>query len=207
MRSFVVGFGLGFFVALQLGPMTLLLMRGTLRGGWRVGLAIGAGIALVDGCYAALGAVGAAPALHFASLRVVLAIAGAAVLIALGLRSLWTALRVRSGGELPAELASPRRAFRVAVAGTASNPLTIISWSAIFAGATAAGASRTSAGAAALVLGVALGSLSWGTTLASGLAAARRAIGPRAIRVIDALAGLGLICFGGLIAWSATERN
>ena len=44
----LVGFGLGFFVALQFGPMSLFLVRSTLRGGWMVGLAIGAGIAIID---------------------------------------------------------------------------------------------------------------------------------------------------------------
>ena len=58
MHSALVGFGLGFFVALQLGPMSLLLIRSTLRSGLRVGLAIGAGIAVVDGLYAAAGAAG-----------------------------------------------------------------------------------------------------------------------------------------------------
>jgi threonine/homoserine/homoserine lactone efflux protein len=49
-----LGFGLGFFVALQLGPMSLFLIRSTLRGGWRVGVAIGAGIATVDAAYTRL---------------------------------------------------------------------------------------------------------------------------------------------------------
>ena len=48
-----VGFGLGFVVALQLGPMSLFLVRSTLRDGWAVGAAIGAGIAAVDALYAA----------------------------------------------------------------------------------------------------------------------------------------------------------
>jgi len=55
MHSAVTGFGLGFLVALQLGPMSLFLIRSTLRSGWRVGLAIGAGIALVDGATRAVG--------------------------------------------------------------------------------------------------------------------------------------------------------
>jgi threonine/homoserine/homoserine lactone efflux protein len=48
MHSALAGFGLGFFVALQLGPMSLFLIRSTLRGGWTVGLAIGAGIAMYE---------------------------------------------------------------------------------------------------------------------------------------------------------------
>jgi threonine/homoserine/homoserine lactone efflux protein len=38
MHSGPLGFALGFFVALQLGPMSLLLIRSALRGGWMAGL-------------------------------------------------------------------------------------------------------------------------------------------------------------------------
>ena len=42
------GVGLGFAVGAQPGPMSLFLVRSTLRGSLRTGLAIGAGIALID---------------------------------------------------------------------------------------------------------------------------------------------------------------
>ena len=38
MHAFTVGFGLGFFVGLQLGPLSLYLIPSTLRGGLAVGL-------------------------------------------------------------------------------------------------------------------------------------------------------------------------
>lgn len=43
---------------------------------------------------------------------------------------------------------------------------------------------------------IGLGSLCWVTLLAGGTAAARRAVGARAIRLADAVAGAGLIAFG-----------
>ena len=202
MHSVLVGFGLGFFVALQLGPMSLLLIRSTLRSGLRVGLAVGAGIAVVDGLYAAAGAAGAAPLLAIDPVRLVLGLVGAGVLLWLGAHTLHSAFRVRVGGEVPAEIATPARAFRTALAGTASNPATIASWAAIFAAASAAGAADSPAGAALLVAGVAAGSLAWVTTLAGGTAAVRRAVGVRAVRVADAVAGLGLLAFGGMLGWT-----
>src|SRR3954454_15411803 len=202
MHSAVVGFGLGFFVALQLGPMSLFLIRSTLRGGWRVGLAIGAGIALVDALYAACGAAGAAPLLSIDVVHVTLGVVGAAVLVALGARTLYSAFRVRHGGEVRAEVATPRRAFLTSLAGTASNPATIASWAAIFAAASAAGAADSAGGAVLLVGGVAAGSLVWVTTLAGGTAAVRRAVGVRATRVADAVAGLGLLGFGAALGWT-----
>lgn len=200
MHSGLVGFGLGFFVALQLGPMSLFLIRTTLRGGVRMGLAIAAGIAVIDGLYAAAGAGGITPLLGSQPVRHVLGLIGAAVLLVLGARTLWSAFRVRLGGELAAEVASPRRAFLTALAGTASNPLTIASWAAVFAAASTAGAARTTGAAIVLVAGVAIGSLAEGTILSAIVAATRRGLGDRALRAAEAIAGLGLISFGTALA-------
>jgi len=205
MHSLLVGFGLGFFVALQLGPMSLFLVRSTLRRGWAIGLAIGGGIACVDVLYSALGAAGAAPLLQLGQLRLVLGLVGAAVLVALGARTLWSAFRIRLGGEADDEVASPRRAFVTSVAGTASNPLTIASWAAIFAAASAAGAADTTDGAVLLVAGVGLGSATWVTVLATGTAGLRRAVGETALRAADVVAGLGLLAFGGALAYATIK--
>jgi putative LysE/RhtB family amino acid efflux pump len=205
VHSAVVGLGLGFFVALQLGPMSLFLIRTTLRSGLASGLAVGAGIAAVDGLYAAAGAAGVSPLLGIQPLRLALGVLGAAVLLVLGARTLYSAFRVRLGGETPFEVATPRRAFLTSLAGTASNPLTIASWAAIFAAASTAGAARTTGQAVLLVVGVAVGSLGWVTILAGGVAVARRALGPRAMRVADVLAGLGLVSFGGALLYASAH--
>lgn len=139
MHAALIGFGLGFFVALQLGPMSLFLIRSTLRSGWKVGLGIGAGIACIDGLYAAAGAGGATPLLSIQPVRLALGLIGAAVLIFLGARTLYSAVRVRVGSETPFETSTARRAFLTALGGTASNPTTIVSWGAIFGAASTAG--------------------------------------------------------------------
>jgi putative LysE/RhtB family amino acid efflux pump len=205
MDSGAIGFGLGFLVAMQLGPMSLFLIRTTLRGGWRLGLAIGAGIAVVDGLYAACGAAGAAPFLALEPVRLGLGLAGAVVLVALGIRTLYSAFSVRLGAEAPAEVATPRRAFLTSMAGTATNPATIVSWAAIFAAASTAGAAASTGGAVLLVAGVAAGSLTWVSALATATALARRAAGERVIRAADGLAGLGMIAFGGALAYGAAH--
>jgi putative LysE/RhtB family amino acid efflux pump len=197
MHALSIGFGLGFVVALQLGPMSLFLVRSTLRAGLVVGLAIGAGIALIDAVYAACGAAGAASLLTIDPLRTSLSLLGAAVLVALGARTLRDAWRVRLGAETVAEVARPRRAFLTSLAATASNPATIASWAAIFAAASGAGAADAPA---LLVAGVGSGSLCWVSLLAAGTAAARRAVDDRAVRIADALAGAGLIAFGCVLA-------
>lgn len=201
MHAFAVGFGLGFVVALQLGPLSLYLIRSTLRNGLGVGLAIAAGIALIDQLYAALGAAGAAPLLAIGPLETVLGLLGAAVLVVLGVRTLWSAFRIHFRAD-DGEALTPKRAFLTALSATASNPLTIASWAAIFSAASAAGASDTVGSAALLVAGVGIGSAVWDGLLAAVTAFVGRSAGPRLLRAVDLVAGIGLISFGAVLAYS-----
>ncbi len=201
MHALLVGFGLGFFVAAQLGPLSLFLIRSTLRGTVRVGLAIGAGIAVVDGLYAALGAAGAAAVLEIDPVRTAFGLLGAAVLVWLGAKTLMSAFRIRAGLEAAEEVASPRKAFATSLAATASNPLTIASWAAIFTAASTASVAGDSGGTVLLVAGVAIGSLTWCSGLAAAVALARRRVGPRLLKAIDLGAGGAIVGFGGLLAF------
>lgn len=200
MTALLVGFGAGFMVSMQLGPLSLFLIRSTLRGTLAVGLAIGAGIAVIDALYAAAGAAGAAPVLSIESVRMMLGFVGALVLVALGARTIWSAFRVRLGGETDSEIATPRRAFMTSLAATASNPLTIASWAAVFAAASTAGIVDTTPHAVQFVLGVGLGSMAWVTLLALVVASARSHVGPRFLKTLDAAAGTAIVGFGGLLA-------
>ena len=203
MHAFWIGFGLGFVVALQLGPVSLYQIRTTLRNGLAVGLAFAAGIALVDLAYAALGAAGVAPLLTIGPLETILGLLGAAVLVFLGVRTLRSAFRVRLGAAAPAM--SPARGFGVALSMTAANPLTIASWAAIFSAASAAGAASSLSGAVLLVVGVGLGSATWDVTLATATALVGRFVGERFLRAIDLVAGIALLVFGGVLAYSVVR--
>jgi putative LysE/RhtB family amino acid efflux pump len=203
VRSLAVGFGLGFFVALQLGPMSLFLIRSTLRSGAVTGLAIGLGIASVDGLYAALGALGAASLLEIDPLRWALGIVGALTLAVIGLRSIALGFRVRTGLEVPGDLTTARRAFASSLAGTASNPSTVVSWAAIFTAASIG----TGSAVVPLVLGVAAGSLTWVTLLTCAVAMMRRVVGLRTTRAVDVLAGTGLLGFAGVLGWRTAHGS
>lgn len=202
MRPLIVGYGCGFFVAMQLGPMSLFLIRSTLRRGWATGIAVGCGIAVIDGVYAACGAAGVAPVLRIDQVRVALGVTGALVLSVLAVRTLRSAMATRVGAECEADVARPGKAFLTALSGTASNPATIASWAAIFAAASTAGAAHTAGGAALLVVGVAIGSLTWVAALASFVAVVRRGTGARARRTVDACAGVGMLGFAGALGYS-----
>ncbi|HEX6702858.1 MAG TPA: LysE family transporter [Gaiellaceae bacterium] len=200
--ALAAGFGLGFLTAAQVGPIWLLCLRSTLRGGFRVGIAIGAGAAVIDVAYAALGVAGASKLLAIGALRVALGLAGAAVLAVLGLRTLWSAFRIRLGGEAPDEVSSPRRAFATSLGATASNPMTIVSWAAIFSAASTGNAVGSSAASAFLLLGgLCVGSFAWFSILSATVAWSRRRVGPRLVAAIDAISALAIVGFAGLLGY------
>jgi putative LysE/RhtB family amino acid efflux pump len=208
--SLLVGFGLGLFVGAQPGPVSLLCIRSVLRGAFATGVAIGAGAALIDLLYASLGLAGAASLLEIDALRLALGVAGALVLGAIGVRTLWAAFRVRLGGEAEEEVATPPRAFVTALAATASNPLTIATWAAIFGAASAAAvgdAAASASGAAMMLSGVALGTLAAFSVLSLLVSVVRGRFGPRLLTVVDGVAGAGLLGFAGVLGWRAANDS
>ena len=69
--------------------------------------------------------------------------------------------------------------------------------------ASAAGVARSAGEAGAMLAGVAVGSLAWFVVLSCGVALARRHVGPRLVRTADAVAGVGLVGFAGVLAYRA----
>jgi threonine/homoserine/homoserine lactone efflux protein len=204
----VAGFGSGFLVAAQVGPIWLLCLRSVLRGRFAIGVAIGVGAATVDMVYAGLGVAGAAGVLRTVpQLRLALGLVGASVLVFLGVRTLWSAVCIRAGLETDQEVASPRRAFVTALIATASNPLTIASWAALFTAASSADLARSTFDAVQLVVGVGVGSLTWFTALSAFTALLRRRAGQRGLKVADGVSGLGLTGFGGFLAWRSVHQH
>lgn len=205
VTALAVGFGAGAFVAAQVGPVTLLLVRTVLRGAVLPGLALGSAVALVDLLYAAAGLAGASALLTIEPLRIALGVVGALVLVAIGVRTLWSAQRLRIGAEAADEVVQPWPAFRTGFVATVSNPLTIASWAAVFAAASVAGAATDAFGTAALLIGVGLGSGAWYLLLTGALTLVRRRIGRRALVTVDAASGAGLVGLGGLLGWRAVS--
>ena len=207
MSAFLLGLGLGVAVAAQVGPVSLLVIRTVLRGALVTGLAMAAGVALIDASYAGLGALGAGGLLTVDALRLALGLIGAAVLGVFAIRTLWSAFRVRLGGEADDEVTTPRAALVTALVATASNPLTILSWAAIFAAASTAEVASGGTATVALLIGVAAGSFAWMAALSTAVSLARRRVGPGAVRTVDVVAGTGLLGFAGLLGWRSLRER
>ena len=192
---------LGAFAAAQVGPIWLLCARTSARFGFRSGASLGAGVAFVDLAYAVLGSLGAAALLRIAPLRLAVGLIGAGVLVWIGARTIHTALRLRLGAETDDEVMSPRQAFRTAVVATASNPLTILTWGAVFGGAAVTDVAGSPARSVAFVVGIGLGSLLLHLSLAAVMSVVGARLTDRGAAIVDAVSGVGLVAFGGLLAY------
>lgn len=203
------GYGLGLFLAAQVGPVTLLIVRSVLRGGRAVavGLAMAAAVAAIDLAYAIVGLAGLGRLLDASSARLWLGLLSAAILIEIGMRTLWKGIRARSGLESSDEVVLPSRAFLTAVAATAFNPLTIALWTVSFPAAAPARATTSTAAAVGLLVGVGLGTLTWYGGFATGVALVRKRVGHRLLRGIDLASGSGLIAFGGLLGYRTLHEH
>jgi threonine/homoserine/homoserine lactone efflux protein len=209
MSTLPAGFGLGLFLAAQVGPVTLLIVRTVLRGrrAIAVGLAMAGAVALVDVLYATLGLAGAGQLLDSERLRFPLGLASAAILVGIGARTLWRGFGARLGIEADADVATPPRAFGTAVAATALNPLTIGLWTVSFPAAAPDDALHSAGAAGALLVGVTLGTLLWYCGFSLAVALARRRVGDRLLRAVDVGVGSGLVVFGGLLGYRALREH
>jgi threonine/homoserine/homoserine lactone efflux protein len=131
--SFLVkGLAIGFAIAAPVGPIGVLCIRRSLTDGQRIGLATGLGAATADAAYGAVAAFGlTAVSTFLVKQRMALGIIGGAFLCYLGLRT-W----LSKPAEKPAEargsgLAS---AYSSTLLLTLTNPTTILSFVAVFAG-------------------------------------------------------------------------
>src|SRR5205814_6221096 len=126
-RALALGLLVGFPIAASPGPISFLVLRRTLARGWRSGLVSGLGVATGDAIYAALAAFGVAVVTNvLISQRRWIGLLGGIALVVIGLRTI---------SQNPPPRSSPKRAdYASMVALTLTNPPTILSFSAVFAG-------------------------------------------------------------------------
>ena len=198
------GLALGFAIAAPVGPIGVLCIRRTLAEGRVVGLVTGLGAATADATYGAVAAFGVSAITSvLVSQRLWIHLLGAIFLGWLGLR---TALARPSAALSALDIAKPRAeadqpttrrgllaAWASTVALTLTNPTTILSFAAVFAGLGLAGADYTSAGL--LVVGVFGGSALWWLILSGGVNLLRARFNARAMRWVNVISGALLLGF------------
>ncbi len=196
-------FFIGILVAAPVGAMGILCIQRVLAHGWRAGLATGAGIATADAVYAALAAFGiTAVSAWMIAYQAPLRIVGGIALLWLG----WRAIRTPPARDAALAGDSSRLGslYSSAVGLTLTNPLTIMAFAAIFAGAGLV--AQPGMGSAVIVtLGVGCGSLAWWLALSTGVWAVRHAISDRAMVIVNRVSGGLLMAFGVLAILSGVR--
>lgn len=193
--SFLIrGLIIGFSIAATVGPMCILCIHRTLHRGHFYGLVSGLGIATADMVYGAIAAFGLTVITGFlVSEQMWIRLIGGLFLIYLGIKTMLSK---------PAERAAEAKADGFAGAYlstfllTLTNPLTILSFAAIFAGIGVGGASKSYLSATLVVCGVFLGSISWWCVLTSGISLLRKRFTARWLLWINRISGVIILLFG-----------
>jgi threonine/homoserine/homoserine lactone efflux protein len=199
---FIRGLLLGLSVAAAVGPMAILCVRRTLAQGRTIGFVTGMGIATADGCYALVAAFGLTFVSEFLiERRTWLEALGGAFLCYLG----WRIIRTRPTRNAATTIQARDllSAYGSALALTLTNPLTIVSFVAMFAGLGLANAGNYGAGGM-LVLGVFLGSAAWWLCLTTAVKAARDRLTETVLYRINLAAGSVILGFGAVAIASAS---
>lgn len=185
---------IGFAIAAPVGPIGLLCMQRTLQDGRKHGFVSGLGAASADGLYGAIAGFG----LTFISSFLVaqqmwLALIGGLFLCYLGVR---TFLSKPADKAVYAQRGGLFKAYASTFILTLTNPITILSFVAIFAGLGLAAADRNYVEAMSLVAGVFTGSVTWWLLLSGGVSLLRDRFDDNLMQWINRLAGLIIGGFG-----------
>ncbi|MDD2922786.1 MAG: LysE family transporter [Anaerolineales bacterium] len=188
---FLRGILIGFAIAAPVGPIGVLCIRRTLSGGKLMGFLSGMGAASADMLYGALAAYGLTVVTNLlVENKAWLQLFGGCFLLYLGVKTFL---------EKPADHAA--QANQVGLVGaylstfflTLANPMTIISFAAIFAGTMFVG---NTSSPLALVAGVFAGSSAWWLTLSFGVGLMRGRLAVNHMAWINRISGAIIAAFG-----------
>jgi threonine/homoserine/homoserine lactone efflux protein len=207
LGMFLRGLLLGFSIAAPVGPIGVLCIRRTLADGRLAGFCSGLGAATADATYGAVAALGlTAVSRALTQQQDGLRLLGGLFLLYLGARTALAAPAAQA-----AAVAGRGRGlagmYVSTLALTLTNPTTILSFAAVFAGmgfAAEAGGNVSLTGAL-LVLGVFLGSGVWWFILSGGVSLARRRVTPRVLAWVNRVSG-GILCAFGALALASLAR-
>ena len=186
---------IGLSIAAPVGPVGLLCMQRTLISGPKVGLACGLGAASADALYGAIGAFGLTSVTQiFTSLSAPLALLGGLFLFLLGFQLIST--KQKRSKSIAETRSGIFKAFTSTMALTLANPITILSFIAVFS-ALGGNIALSYESSSIMIFGVFLGSAAWWLILTLGVSIIRHKITPLMMLIVSKVAGVLLMVFGG----------
>lgn len=194
---FLRGLVVGFSIAAPVGPIGVLCIRRTIAEGRSAGFVSGLGAATADAFYGSIAGFG----LTFLSDVLVgqqswLRLIGGGFLLYLGIKTFVSRPTERAA---PSQRNGLAGAYASTFILTLTNPLTILSFAAVFAGLGLATATGDYLAATILVVGVFTGSALWWLLLSGGVSMFRSRFSPSSMRWVNRISG-GIITFFGLLA-------
>jgi threonine/homoserine/homoserine lactone efflux protein len=194
INFFLRGLIIGFSIAAPVGPIGVLCIRRTLAQGHVFGFVSGLGAAMADAIYGCIAGLG----LTFISSLLIhqqiwLRLIGGAFLCYLGVKTFMS---------LPAEQAAKAKgnslvgAYASTFLLTLTNPMTMLSFAAVFAGLGVASPRGNYTLAIILVLGVFTGSALWWLMLSGGIGLFRTKLTPRRLQWVNRISGVLITAFG-----------
>ncbi len=188
------GLIIGFSIAAPVGPIGVLCIRRTLSEGRVSGLVSGLGAATADAIYGSIAGFGLAFISNFlVGQQGWLRLIGGLFLCYLGLKTFLAK---------PVEQTALAKGIGLVGAYvstfflTLTNPMTIISFAAIFTGLGLAGTRGNYAAAGVLVLGVFIGSALWWLILSGGVGIFREKFNPHGLQWVNRISGAIITGFG-----------
>jgi threonine/homoserine/homoserine lactone efflux protein len=190
----VRGLVVGFTIAAAVGPISLLTIRRTLAHGQLYGLVSGLGVATADASYAGIAAFGlTAVSGLLISGRLALGLVGGLIIATIGIRT----IRSRPGeAATTTERPGLPAAYGSIYALTMTNPMTILSFAAVFAGLGFAAGATSLLEAAVLTLGVWAGSSLWWVVLTTVVGWLRGRVSTQGLVWVNRISGSALVVFG-----------
>lgn len=192
---FLKGLVMGLSIAAPVGPKGVLCIRRTLAEGRLSGLVTGLGAATADAIYGCIAGFGiTAISSLLISQQTWLRLIGGLFLCYLGIRTFWSKLAQQAAQVTGNGLLG---SYSSTLLLTLTNPMTIISFAAIFSGLGIVSARQNYFSAGILVLGVFGGSAVWWLLLSSLVSLFRaRFADPGALRWINTISGLIILLLG-----------
>ncbi len=203
---FSKGIAIGFAIAAPVGPIGILCIRRTLLNGVSSGLASGTGAALADSFYGAVAAFGLTAIAEFMrQYTAAIQLIGGVFLLYLAIQTLlkkpYSADEITEAKKHVHTLKEIAGDFSSTFLLTLTNPATIISFVAIFAGlgmvTTDSHIDYTLAGA--MVSGVFLGSFLWWCILSGGIGLLRHRLDHKALRAANVVSAFIIGGFGAVV--------